>query len=132
MRTTTGFTLIEVLVTIMVLCVLIAASVALLPRADRAPDTDTLPARVSSTLEAAHSQALEEGAPVTLLGQGDTLQISSAGETTADRFAQAALAGTLAIGTDGTASGAILLTPPGQPCTRLTLSEGGTTQQGGC
>ena len=132
MKPTSGFTLIEILITITILCGLIAATTALLPRMDRAPDVSGLPGRVGSTLEGAHSQAVEEGTSVTLQGSGDTLQLTSAGETTTERFVQATLTGGLSIAPDGATTGALTLTAPGLTCTRLTLGPGGLAEQGAC
>lgn len=132
MKATPGFTLIEILVTIMILCGLIAATTALLPRMDQAPDVNSLPGRVGSALEGAHSQAVEEGTSVTIQGSGDTLQVTSAGETTADQFMQATLSGNLTIAPDGATTGAISLAATGLTCTKLTLGPGGLAQQGAC
>jgi type II secretory pathway pseudopilin PulG len=128
---TTAFTLVETLVVIALIAALTVIFLSPLPRA-QAVNPDQLAPRLSSALEAAHTQAVAERTALTLTGDGERLVITAPDGAEEERFTNTTLAGTLTIAPDGTTSGALTLTPAGQNCTRHTLTNFGISTTAGC
>lgn len=125
MNRTQAFTLMEVLVTIVLLSGLTYAVLESLPSGDRTPDTAQATTQVSTALQAAHTEASADRTIVTVTSSGDTLTQTSVNGTDILRFPGATLTGTLSIDGSGIPAGAIQINAPGAPCTTLRLTTNG-------
>ena len=130
---TAGLTIIEVLVTVLLIMIFSTLAVTQIPKADRPIDQDTLALRVGNALEAAHVQAVAERTAVHVTAADDHLSVSTpAGGAETDTFAHATLSGTLDITPDGTTTGNLVVFADHFPCTLVSLNTGGTQRSGTC
>ena len=128
-----GLTLIEVLVTVLLITIFTTVAVTQIPKANQPIDRETLALRVGNALEAAHVQAIAERTAVHITAADNHLSVSTpAGGTETDTFAQATLSGTLDITPDGTTTGNLVVSADHFPCTLVTLDTGGTQRSGTC
>lgn len=126
---TSGFTLVEVMVVIILTILLAVIGVSAMPRPD--DRTNGLGDRLASTLESAHTQAVAERTAVTLTGSDERLQVSSVDGTETVSFSPGQLNGSVSIQADGLTSGQLTL-QAASTCTRYTLTSYGASAAGSC
>ncbi|GGR38561.1 pilus assembly FimT family protein [Deinococcus ruber] len=131
-RRIAALTLMEVLVTIVLIGLTTTIAVTQLPRLNHPVDQATLAQRVATTLEAAHVQAISDRNPIHVVAQGTQLSISSPDTTDTDTFAQATLSGTLDITPDGSSTGVVTVNANNFPCTLVALNASGLPISGSC
>ncbi len=129
---TAGFTLVELTMVLALVAGLFAATMALAPRSNTAPDMGNYPAKLATAIEAARTQALAERVSVTLTGTGDRLNVTTADGTEASTFPTAALSGSIAVQADGSSSGRLTILGNNLPCQSLNLSAGGSVDTASC
>lgn len=131
-RRTRAFTVVEVLVTIALMAALTAIAVTQIPRVNQPVDQAGLAVRVSSVLEAAHTQAVAERTPVTVNATGSALSVTNDQGTDDDQFPQDRLTGTFSAQADGTSSGSVRVEADHFTCTVVSLAASGQAQSTGC